>query len=119
MAKASVSSDSLAAETKQEFKGKKLRMALIGCGGIAQVHLGALQNFPDVEIVAGVDIDPERLKVMAEKWNVKDTFSDWKKMLKAVQPDAVNICTPNSLHAAPAIDAASAGCHVLPKSRWR
>jgi predicted dehydrogenase len=113
MAEKSVSTDSLAAQTQQNYTGKKLRMAIIGCGGIAQVHLGALQNFPDVEIVAGVDIDPDRLKVMAEKWNVKDTFSDWKKMLKEVQPDAVNICTPNSLHAAPAIDAANSGCHVL------
>ena len=52
MAKASVSSDSLAVEKHQEYKGKKLRMAIIGCGGIAQVHLGALQEFPDVEVVA-------------------------------------------------------------------
>ena len=113
MAKASVSSDSLAMEKQQEYKGKKLRMAIIGCGGIAQVHLDALKSFPDVEVVAGVDIDPHRLKVMEEKWGVKQNFSDWKTMLREIKPDAVNICTPNGVHAAPAIDAANAGCHVL------
>jgi predicted dehydrogenase len=113
MAEKSVSSDSLAMESKQEFKGKRLRMAIVGCGGIAQVHLGALQNFPDVEMVAGVDTDPARLKVMEEKWGVKRVYTDWKKMLKEVGPDAVNICTPNGVHSAPAIDASNAGAHVI------
>src|SRR5208282_1726537 len=70
-------------------------------------------GMPDVEIVAGVDIKPERLKVMEEKYQIKALFADWKKMLKAVKPDAVSVCTPNGVHAAPAIDAANAGCHVI------
>ena len=113
MPEKSVSSDSLAMETKQSFSGKKLRMAIIGCGGISQMHMGVLKDFPDVEVVAGVDTNPERLTVMRDKWGVAQTFSDWKTMLKQVQPDAVNICTPNGVHAAPAIDAANAGCHVI------
>lgn len=113
MAEKSVGTDSLAMETKQEYTGKKLRMAFIGCGGIAQTHLGVLRSFPDVEVVAGVDIVPARLKVMEETWGVKAVYADWKKMLKEVKPDAVSICTPNGVHAQPAIDAAAAGCHVL------
>ncbi len=95
------------------FKGKKFRVAIIGCGGISQTHLTALKSMEDVEIVAGVDILPARLKVMEEKWGVTRLYSDWKKMLKEVKPDGVDICTPNGVHAAPAIDAAAAGCHVL------
>ncbi|MDB5327666.1 MAG: hypothetical protein JWM57_3235 [Phycisphaerales bacterium] len=98
---------------KPKFAGKKLRVALIGCGGIAQTHLNAFKDFPEVEIVAGVDINPARLKTMQEKWGVQKVYSDWKKMLKEVQPDAVDICTPNGVHSAPAIDAANAGCHVI------
>jgi predicted dehydrogenase len=113
MAEKSVSSDSLAMTTKQAYTGKKLRIAIIGCGGIAQVHLAALKTFPDVEVVAGVDIDPARLKVMEETWGVKQNYKEWKKMLKEVKPDAVIIATPNGIHAAPAIDAANAGCHVM------
>jgi predicted dehydrogenase len=109
----SVSTDSLAAPRSESFSGKKLRVAMVGCGGIAQVHLDALRQFPDVEIVAGVDIDESRLQTMRDKWHVQSTFTDWKKMLKEVKPDAVNICTPNGVHMQPAIDAANAGCHVI------
>jgi predicted dehydrogenase len=109
----SVSSDSLAMTTATEYRGKKLRMAFIGCGGIAQVHLAALKEFPDVDVVAGVDIDPARLKVMEDTWGVKQNYDDWRKMLREVQPDAVNICTPNGLHAQPSIDSSNAGAHVI------
>src|ERR1700709_1015395 len=98
MAEKSVSSDSLAMAGKQEYKGKKLRVAIIGCGGIAQVQLAALKDFPDVDIVAGVDIDPLRLKVMEDTWGVKQNYDNWKTMLKEVKPDAVSICTPNGIH---------------------
>ena len=39
MAEKSVSTDSLGMEKKEHYTGKKLRMAYIGCGGIAQTHL--------------------------------------------------------------------------------
>ncbi|HQY87502.1 MAG TPA: Gfo/Idh/MocA family oxidoreductase [Tepidisphaeraceae bacterium] len=113
MAEKSVSTESLAIESKKEFKGKKFRIAFIGCGGIAQTHAAALAKMPDVEIVAGVDILQERLTNWNEKWGVNALYTDWKKMLKEVQPDAVNICTPNGVHSAPAIDSSNAGCHVI------
>jgi predicted dehydrogenase len=113
MAEKSVSTESLAMETTKQYTGKKFRVALIGCGGIAQTHLGAFASMPDVEVVAGVDIVPDRLDVMKSKWNVSSVYSDWKKMLKEVKPDAVSVCTPNGVHAAPAIDALNAGCHVI------
>jgi predicted dehydrogenase len=88
-------------------------VAMIGCGGISETHLKALQGFPDVELVAAVDIKPTRLKLMEEKYGFKNLYDDWKKMLKEIKPDAVSVCTPNGLHAAPAIDASNAGCHVM------
>ncbi len=113
MAEKSVSTDSLAMEKKQEYTGKKLRLAFIGCGGISQTHLGALATMPDVEIVAGVDIDADRLKNMEDKWGVTKLYKDWATMLKEVKPDAVSVCTPNGVHAQPAIDALNAGAHVI------
>ena len=113
MAEKSVSTESFAADKKEAYTGKKLRMAFVGCGGISEAHIRALQNFPDVEIVAGVDIKPERLKLMEEKYNITSHFTDWKEMLKEIKPDAVNVCTPNGVHAQPAIDASEAGCHVI------
>ena len=114
MAEKTVSTDSLKMDDGQpEYKGKKLRVAIIGCGGIAQTHLAAFQKMPEVEIVAGVDIVPARLKVMEEKWGVKAVYADWKKMLKDVQPDAVDVCTPNGVHCAPVVDGCNAGAHAF------
>jgi predicted dehydrogenase len=110
----SVSSDSLAIEGKKAaYAGKKLRVAFIGCGGISQTHMQIFKNMEDVEVVAGVDIVQDRLDHMKEKWGVTRLYTDWKKMLKEVKPDAVDVCTPNGVHSAPAIDAANAGCHVI------
>ena len=97
------------------FTGKKLRVAIVGCGGISQVHLKALKSMPEVEIVAGVDILQERLDVMEKTWGLPKSalFKDWKKMLKVIKPDAVDVCTPNGVHCAPVIDACNAGAHAF------
>jgi predicted dehydrogenase len=113
MPEKSVSTESFATETQQEYSGPKLRIAVIGCGGISETHIRALQTFPDVEIVAGVDLKPDRLKLMEDKYGIKSHYTDWKLMLKDAKPDAVTICTPNGVHADPAIDAVNAGCHVI------
>jgi predicted dehydrogenase len=113
MAEKSVSTDSFATDAKPAYIGEKLRIAIIGCGGISEMQIKALQAMEDVEIVAGVDIKTDRLKLMEEKYSFPHLFTDWKKMLKEVKPDAVSICTPNGVHAAPSIDASNAGCHVI------
>ena len=100
---------------KAAYKGKKLRVAIIGCGGISQSHLEAYKSIPEVEIVAGVDIKQDRLDLMQEKWGLpkKALFKDWNEMLKKIKPDAVDVCTPNGLHCAPVVDACNAGCHAM------
>ncbi|HZZ42528.1 MAG TPA: Gfo/Idh/MocA family oxidoreductase [Tepidisphaeraceae bacterium] len=113
MAEKSVGTQSLAMEKKQSYSGKKLRVAIVGCGGIAQAHMLALSTFPDVEVVAGVDTDPARLEVMKDKWGIQKVYADWKTMLKEIKPDAVSVCTPNGVHAQPTIDALNAGAHVI------
>ena len=105
-----------------KFKGKKLRVAIIGCGGIAQTHLDVYKRFiPEVEIVAGVDIIQDRLDVMVDKWGVpkEACFMDdgkgkgWREMLAKIKPDAVDVCTPNGLHCQPVVDSCNAGCHAM------
>ncbi len=114
MAEKSVSTDSLAMDSgKKAYKGPKLRIAVVGCGGIAQTHMDAYKNMPEVEVVAGVDILPERLKTFEKKWGVQKLYKDWKDMLREIKPDAVDVCTPNGVHAPAVIDAANAGCHTM------
>jgi len=109
---ASVSQQSFATQEKREHAGKKLRIAIVGCGGISDLHIRTLKNMPDVDVVAGVDTRPERLEWLKNTHGISATFSDWNEMLKTVKPDAVDVCTPNGLHAQAAIDALNAGCHV-------
>ncbi len=96
-------------------KSKKLRIAFIGAGGIANTHMNHLDKMEDAEIVALADISPELMATRAEAHKIDPDacFTDWKQMLKKVKPKAVSVCTPNKLHAAAAIDALKAGCDVL------
>jgi len=108
-----VSTDSLGAEKKQQYSGKKLRVAFIGCGGISGTHIDAYKKMPDVEIVAGCDIVPERLSEFTKKTGATAVYADWRELLKKEQIDAVDVCTPNGLHAPAVIDSLNAGFHAI------
>ena len=91
----------------------KLRVALIGAGGIAGLHLRHYQNMDDVEIVAVADVALERALKYCEECEIPAAYADYEQMLRQVEPDAVSVCTPNNLHAACTIAALDAGTHVL------
>ena len=90
------------------------RIGLIGVGAIAQVnHLPALARMKDVEIFAVCDDDPEKARVVAERFKVPHAFSDYEKLLRLKEVDAVIISTPNHLHAPMTLAALDYGKHVL------
>jgi len=92
---------------------KKLRVGIIGAGGIAGAHVKELKEIPEVELVAAADVvEANRTKALNE-WGCQEVFEHWKDMLKSSKLDAVSVCTPNSLHYQPTIDALNAGCHVI------
>ena len=91
----------------------KLKVAMIGCGSIAQHrHLVEYKNNPNVEIVAVCDIVEERAKETAGKYHAK-AYTSYEKLLASEQIDAVSVCLPNYLHAPVSIAALNAGNHVL------
>ena len=96
---------------------EKLRMAVIGTGGMAQGHIERMLTMPDVETAAFVDISPQALERTREQHGDAaagvPTFADYKEMLAAIKPDAVLIVTPHTLHFPMAMDSLDAGCHVL------
>ena len=104
-------------ETKVDT-AKKLRIGIIGCGWIADSHMKAYLNQPDVEIVAGADLVPGKAAKFFEKHGVEGAKSDYashKEMLddESLALDAVSICTYNRQHAEPAIYALKKGVNVL------
>ena len=94
---------------------KKLRIGIIGTGGISQVHIKAYQSFNDVEIVAGADIIPGKARKVLDKFGLTEAkdFDNHQDLCNMKGIDAVSICTYNSQHAVCAIDALNAGLHVL------
>lgn len=99
----------------------KLRVAIIGCGGISNTHMAAYKAIPEVELVGFCDINPDRLKEYQEKYGVKpeQCFEKWDDLFKVIKPDAVDICTPNGVHCPAALAAARRVVISWWKSRWR
>ena len=105
-------------EKKTIDTSKKLRIGFIGCGGIANSHIKAYLNQPDIEIVAGCDLVPGRAKEFFEKYeltNVKTDYKSHEDFLadESLNLDAVSITTYNCQHANTAIAAMKKGLHVL------
>jgi len=107
-----IGTESFATAAKVEVS-KKLRWAIIGCGGISETHLRAIENIPEIEVVGGCDIKPERLELMRSKYGFTKTYAKWDKMLKELKPDVVDVCTPNGVHKPAVIAALNAGCHAI------
>ncbi len=93
---------------------KKLKIAVIGAGGIANyAHLPGYAKMDNVEIVAICDILPERAKTVAEKFGIKEYYEDYHDVFKIPELDAVDICTPNYLHSVIACEALEKGLNVF------
>lgn len=97
---------------------RKMRVGIIGCGGIANSHIKAYLLQPDVEIVAGCDLVPGKAKAFMEKYGITDAKTDYpshKEMLEddSLNLDAVSVCTYNRQHKDPTILALRKGIGVL------
>ena len=74
---------------------KKVKVALIGAGGMANgVHYPSIAGFKDVDIVGICDLNEDKLKDTAEKFGIKKTFACYKTMLDKTKPDAVYALMP-------------------------
>ena len=90
---------------------KKVKIGIIGVGGIANKHIAELLNCEDAEIVAICDINPAAIEAKNAKLHLpaEKCYSDYKELIADPDVEAVEICTPNHLHAEMAIAALEAG----------
>lgn len=97
-----------------ETAAKPFRIAFIGAGGIALHHMRTLKKIPGAEVIAIADISQKALNAAKEEFGVPWVFTDYKQMLQDLpEIEAVDICTPNGLHAQNTIDSLNAGKHVM------
>lgn len=93
--------------------GNDIRIAIVGCGRIAHQHAAALGNL-HITPATLVDIDIGKARLLAGKFHdIPTCTDDITDIMVDDSIDAVIICLPHDLHAEVAIDAISAGKHVL------
>jgi len=99
-----------------------VRLAFIGCGGMSGAHLGswrALQTkgarFQVVAAADAVEALAAGHAKTAGAWQGQPAavYTDWRRMIAEVRPDAVDVCTPHDLHHEVACACMEAGVDVL------
>lgn len=91
---------------------KKLKVGLIGLGGVAEVHLDAYREVDEIDVVAGADLREERLKEVASKREIRG-YTDYEQMLEKENLDVACVLTPAATHATIVRKVAERRVHVL------
>ena len=96
----------------------KVRIALLGCGGMMGAHAQRLRNHPDAEIVGLCDVSQQIVKDFAVRHlagtpHKPKFYTNPARMYAGLKLDAVVISTPHTQHYEQGVQALDAGCHVL------
>jgi predicted dehydrogenase len=89
-----------------------LKVAIVGCGKIADSHAWQTERIPDCRIVAACDREPMMAAQFCERFNVAAQYTDLETVLREATPDVVHITTPPESHYPLAVQCLEAGCHV-------
>src|SRR4051812_19342420 len=103
--------------------GRKIRIAVVGCGRISANHFASIQTHSkDLELAAVCEVDRAVLESHARKYAVPG-YQSFEEMLKKEKLDIVALCTPSGLHPDQTIIAARHRVHVMTEkpmaTRWR
>ena len=92
----------------------KTKVALLGAGFIADIHIESYHRFvPEAEVVAVYTRDPKRARAFARKHGLSRAFTDLQATITDSGCDVVDVCLPNFLHHRAVVAAAHAGKHVI------
>lgn len=90
-----------------------LKVALVGCGKIADGHVEEIQKMPaKARVVAVCDLEGLMAEQVAVRYGVPKHYDDFARMLAREAPDVVHVTTPPGAHLPLAMQAIDAGCHV-------
>jgi len=92
----------------------RTKVALLGAGFIADIHIESYHRFvPEAQVVAVYTRDPQRAEAFARKHGIPSWFNELEQAISDSGCDVVDVCLPNSLHHDAVIAAAKAGKHVI------
>ncbi len=89
-----------------------LKIAIVGCGKIADAHASQIQRINGCEIVGVCDREPLMARQLSERFGVKRYFGEVSELLSEVRPDVVHITTSPESHFNLAKLCLEWGCHV-------
>jgi UDP-N-acetyl-2-amino-2-deoxyglucuronate dehydrogenase len=103
--------------------GRKIRMAIVGCGRISKNHFGSIEKHSEnLELAAICDIIPKTLEEYQTRYQVPG-YRDLVDMLQQEQIDMVALCTPSGIHPEQAVIASRHKVHVMTEkpmaTRWQ
>ncbi len=97
-------------------QAERVRVALIGGGGMAsRYHHPSLASFPDVDLVAACDLIEDKARQTATRFGIpaNRVYTDYRKMLAEMQPQAVYVLMPPQHVYEPAANVLKQGCHLF------
>jgi len=89
-----------------------IRVAIVGCGRISDLHQLGYRGREDARIVAVCDTNKAAAKKKAKAWGVEKVFTDFQQVLEDKEVDVVELLTPHHLHCPMTVLAARAGKHI-------
>ena len=92
----------------------KTKVALLGAGFIADIHLESYRRFvPEAEVVAVYTRDRQKAEAFARQHQIRHWYTDLDQTVTESDCDVVDVCLPNFLHHRVVMTAAKAGKHVI------
>ena len=91
---------------------EKIGTCIVGCGFMGQTHARGWQAVPEAEVVAVVDLLPERAQALGRQLACQ-TYQDYHEAIARPDVDVVSVCIPTYLHEEVTVAAAKMGKHIL------
>lgn len=89
-----------------------LRVAIVGCGQIADAHLQEISKISSAKAVAVCDRESDLAYQAAARFGIEKQYQDVDRLLAEVRPDVVHVTTPPHTHFPLASQCLTAGAHV-------
>jgi predicted dehydrogenase len=96
----------------ESMSATKVRVALVGCGQIADAHLREIRKNARAELVGVCDQHLDLAKQASARFGAPPVFTDFKELVAVARPDVLHITTPPHTHRSIALQALAAGLHV-------
>ena len=90
-----------------------IRVGLVGCGRMGEIHLSIVRDLKGVQIVGVADPSVTRAKALASRAKIDVVAGGLEGLLELARPDTLHIVTPPATHASLTCMALRAGCHVF------